>query len=75
MTDPWTKKYEKMITDVAQNEAEEAALRMLNQGASLIEAEKKSGLSYEQFRDLMDRANRYEGEVICNGKLRSDTQK
>ena len=75
MIDPWTKKYQQMIADVAQNESEEAALRMLNLGSSIIEAQEKSGLSCEDFLDLMKRANKYESEVICIRKDHSDTHK
>ena len=75
MTNPWTMKYQHMITDVAKNESEEAVLRMLNQGSSVIEAQAKSGLSYESFRDLMERANKYESEVLCIRKNRSDIYK
>ena len=60
---------------VWKNESEEAALRMLNQGSSIIEAQAKSGLSYESFRNLMERANKYEREVLCIRKNRSDTHK
>ena len=75
MTNLWTMKYQQMITDVAKNQSEEAALRMLNQGSSIIEAQAKSGLSYESFRNLMERANKYEREVLCIRKNRSDTHK
>ncbi len=72
MTNLWTMKYQQMITEVAQNKSEEAALRMLNKGSSLIEAQTKSGLSYEGFRNLMERANKYESEVLCIRKNRLD---
>ena len=75
MANPWIIKYQKMIKDVAQNESEETALRMLNQGSSIIEAQAKSGLNYESFRNLMERANKYESEVFCIRKNRSDTNK
>ena len=75
MTNPWSIKYLQMITDVARNESEEAALRMLNQGSSFIEAQMKSGLSYEMFRDLMKRADKYESEVLCIRKNRPDIYK
>lgn len=75
MTNPWAMKYQQMIRDVAQNESEEAALRLLNQGSSIMEAQTKTGLSYECFRDLMERANKYESEVLCIRKNRSDTHK
>lgn len=75
MNDPWTMKYQQMITDVAKNESEETALRMLNQGSGVIEAQEKSGLSHESFRDLMERANKYESEEFCIRKNRTDTHK
>ena len=61
----WTMKYQQMIKEVPQNIAEETALRMLNQGAGLIEAQIESGLSYEEFQDLLKRADIYERDELC----------
>ena len=52
----WTMKYQQMIKEVPKNKVEEIALRMLNQGAGLIEAQIESGLSYEGFQDLLKSA-------------------
>jgi hypothetical protein len=61
----WTMKYQQMIKEVPQNIVEETALRMLNQGAGLIEAQIESGLSYEEFQDLLKRADIYERDELC----------
>ncbi len=61
----WTMKYQQMIKEVPQNKVEETALRMLNQGAGLIEAQIESGLSYEEFQDLLKRADKYERDELC----------
>lgn len=61
----WTMKYQQMIKEVPQNKVEETALRMLNQGAGLIEAQIESGLSYEEFQDLLKRADIYERDELC----------
>jgi len=61
----WTMKYRQMIKEVPQNKVEETALRMLNQGAGLIEAQIESGLSYEEFQDLLKRADIYERDELC----------
>ena len=61
----WTMKYQQMIKEVPQNIVEETALRMLNQGAGLIEAQIESGLSYEEFQDLLKRADIYERDEFC----------
>ncbi len=61
----WTMKYQQMIKEVPKNKVEETALRMLNQGAGLIEAQIESGLSYEEFQDLLKRADIYERDQLC----------
>ena len=61
----WTMKYQQMIKEVPQNKVEETAIRMLNQGAGLIEAQIESGLSYEEFQDLLKRADIYERDELC----------
>ena len=61
----WTMKYQQMIKEVPQNKVEETALRMLTQGAGLIEAQIESGLSYEEFQDLLKRADIYERDELC----------
>lgn len=61
----WTMKYQQMIKEVPQNIVEETALRMLNQGAGLIEAQIESGLSFEEFQDLLKRADIYERDELC----------
>ena len=61
----WTMKYQQMIKEVPKNKVEETALRMLNQGAGLIEAQIESGLSYEEFQDLLKRADIYERDELC----------
>lgn len=63
--DHWTKNYQQMIKLLAHNEAEETALRLLNEGAGIIEARERSGLPYEEYRELLGRADRYEKEEFC----------
>ena len=57
-----------MIRQLAANELEEKALKLLNEGAGIMEAQEKSGLSYEEFRELLIRADRYEKEQLCVSK-------
>ncbi len=73
--DLWTKKYQDMIKLIPRSEAEETALRLLNEGAGIIEAQEISGLEYEEYMELLARAGRYEKEVLCVVKkeLRPDT--
>ena len=61
----WTMKYQQMIDTVPRNKAEENALRMLNQGSGVIEAMTESGLCFEDFEDLMKRADKFEREELC----------
>ena len=61
----WTMKYQQMIETVPQNKAEETALRMLNQNSGVIEAMTESGLCFEDFEDLMKRADKFEREELC----------
>ena len=61
----WTMKYQQMIQTVPKNKAEETVLRMLNQGSGVIEAMTESGLCFEDFEDLMKRADKFEREELC----------
>lgn len=68
----WTMKYQQMIKTVPQNKSEEIALRLLNQGSGVIEAMNGSGLCFEEFEDLMKRADKFECEKLCVRKESSD---
>ncbi len=64
----WKKKYQQMIRQLATDESEEKALKLLNEGAGIIEAQERSGLSYVKFMELLARADRYEREEFCVSK-------
>ena len=57
---PWEEKYERMVNEVAKNEAERIAAQLLGDGACLIEAQEGSGLTEEEFRDLYQRLKNWE---------------
>ena len=68
----WTMKYQQMIKEVPKNKAEETALKMLNQGAGILEAQMAAGLGYDEFNDLMKRADIFEREGLCVILKRTD---
>ena len=58
--DPWEEKYERMRNEVAKNEAERIAAQLLGDGACLIDAQKGSGLTEDEFRNLYQRLKHWE---------------
>lgn len=49
-----------MRNEVVKNEAERIAAQLLGDGASLIEAQKGSGLTEDEFRNLYQRLKHWE---------------